>query len=283
MENIVLEVKDVTKKYKKFTLENVNFSINEGKIVGFIGENGAGKSTTIKAISDLIGIDSGEILVFGKALSTLDDIERSKIAVVLDELCFPDTLRIKALEKMLKGIFKYIDLDTLNEYIEKFNLNRTLKIKELSKGMKAKLNLAIALSHKAKLLVLDEPTNGLDPIFRDEFLDYLETYVRENYATVLISSHIISDLERICDEFVFIHEGKIILNDTKENIYENYFIVDVNDLDSLDEEAKSHIYKYKKKTLGYDILVDKDYPGVDKTQKCDIEQIMVLMVRGSSL
>ena len=280
----ILEVYNLCKSYKTFNLNSLNFSISEGKIVGFVGENGSGKSTTMKIIAGLVKANSGEVKFYNKDIDKLNEIEKSEIAFILDELCFPENYKIKELVKILCDIFDNLDKEKLLKQINDFKLPLDKKIKELSKGMKAKLNISVMLAKKSKFLVLDEPTNGLDPFTRDEFLDILLNENLNNGTTILISSHIISDLERICNEFIFIHNGSIILNDSKENIYNNYKVIKIKNFDS-NNKIKG-IYRYKKISSDeYELLVDKDCELINEENivNSNIEKILVLFVRGNKL
>ena len=213
----LLECKNVTKKYKQFTLDDVSISLEGGKIYGFIGENGSGKSTTMKALTGLIIPDNGEVYLKETLLDKVTPLDREELSFTLDELCFPEHLKVKNINTIFKKTFTNWEEGKFFDYLNQFNIDKKKKVKELSKGMKAKLNIAIALSHNAKILILDEPMNGLDPVARDEFCDLLIDFVRGNDdRVILISSHIISDLEKICDEFICIHKGKIILKETKK-------------------------------------------------------------------
>ena len=280
----ILEAHNLCKSYKTFNLNSLNFSIPEGKIVGFVGENGSGKSTTMKIIAGLVKANSGEVKFYNKDIDKLNEIEKSEIAFILDELCFPENYKIKELVKILCDIFDNLDKEKLLKQINDFKLPLDKKIKELSKGMKAKLNISVMLAKKSKFLVLDEPTNGLDPFTRDEFLDILLNENLNNGTTILISSHIISDLERICNEFIFIHNGSIILNDSKENIYNNYKVIKIKNFDS-NNKIKG-IYRYKKISSDeYELLVDKDCELINEENivNSNIEKILVLFVRGNKL
>lgn len=279
----VLEVNNLHKKYKNFHLDDISLTLNEGEILGFIGENGSGKSTTMKAIAGLINYDSGDIKVFNKNINELTFIERNKVSFILDELCFPSNFKIKQLKKLLGGIFPNINVSLLENYLRKFNLNEEKKIKELSKGMKVKLNIAISFSRGAKLFVLDEPTNGLDPVARDEYLDLLLEEVEKNGCSILISSHIISDLERICDKILLIHEGRTILNDYKDNILNNNKIIKINNLDEIKGIQGVICYKSLKNNE-YSVLVNKDCELLNKYDSItDLEQLMILLIRGKRL
>ncbi|MCB9499698.1 MAG: ABC transporter ATP-binding protein [Erysipelotrichaceae bacterium] len=277
-----IELIDVTKKYKEFTLSNVSFVIPAGSIVGFIGENGAGKSTTMKSIVDLIKFDSGTINIFGKPLKELTPSEREDIGVVLDEICLPEKLPIKLLQKVFANIFKNWSNEIFSSYLKKFGISEDKKISDLSKGMKAKLNLSIAFSHKSKLLILDEPMNGLDPVARDDVMEILTEFVKDKEHSVLISSHIISDLEKICNHIVIIHDGKIMINEDKKALLSLYdvFSCSTEDANKLDKENLFRI-----KTIGdsTEILTKKAVFTGENVKPATIEDIMIFMIRGKTL
>lgn len=278
----VLELNNVVKKYKTFTLDNVSFSIEEGKICGFIGENGAGKSTTMKILAGITQANEGEIKLFDKPIKDLSSSEREEISFILDELNFPENIKLFQLEKVVKNLFKNWERDTFFKYLEKFGIDKTKKCNQLSKGMKVKLNLAIAFSHKAKLFILDEPTNGLDPIARDEILDILQEIAEEG-GSILISSHIVEDLERICNQIVFIHEGKIIINNNKKDLMDmyDYFKISKEEFETLNKEF---VIKYKnlgEESVEFITLSDKyDLPN---KRRASLSELMILIVRGKSV
>ncbi len=217
-----LNIRNLGKHYKSFDLADVSFALEEGTITGFIGENGAGKTTTMKLVAGLARPTTGTIQVFGIPLEDMSENQREQLAVSFDEPVFPEKTRLVALERILRGIFIHWDSPHFFALLERFDIDKNKRVGELSKGMKAKLNIIIALCHHARLLLLDEPANGLDPMARDDFLGLLATFVRENRGTVLVSSHIVSDLEKLCSRFIFIHKGRILFDDTRENIKAKY-------------------------------------------------------------
>ena len=199
--NNVLEINNITKDYKKFKIDNISFNLPKGYIMGFIGANGAGKTTTIKLILNMIKRDSGEIKVFG--LDNIREEERIKeqIGVVFDECYYLEDWTINDVEKAVSMFYKNWNSSIYEKYLKEFNLARDKKVKDLSRGMRMKLMIAVAFSHEAKLLILDEPTSGLDPVARDEFLDILRDYIEDEEKSVIFSSHITSDIEKIADFF----------------------------------------------------------------------------------
>ena len=213
MDNIF--VSNLTKKFKGFTLQNVTFSVPTGSIVGFIGENGAGKSTTIKSILGLVQADSGTIQVFGKDVSKLTKEDRNRIGVVLGENCLPENFNLKDISDVMKNVFGKWEEEKFYRLTDSFSLPRNKKVKDFSTGMRQKAAIAVALSHGAKALVLDEPTSGLDPVARDEILDRLYDFMQDETHSVLISSHIVSDLEKLCDYIVYTTKERLFLRKRK--------------------------------------------------------------------
>lgn len=277
----IIKFNQVVKKYKTFSLKEVSFKVEKGTIVGFIGENGAGKTTCLKALAGIINFDEGEIFLFETNIKDITSAQREDVSFIIDETNFPEHFRISQVGVILKNLYKNWSPKLFNEYLIKYGLDKKKKIKELSKGMKAKLNIAIALSHNAKVLVLDEPTNGLDPVVRDEFLDLLLDYKENEGGTVLISSHLINDLEKICDEVVFIHNGDIIFDDTKENILKSYkyYVIPKTELERFDQ---SIIVKSKISGSKVEILATTEKYDEFKEYEDDVtlENIMIQIVRG---
>jgi len=222
----VIEVEHLTKKYQDFTLDDVSFKIPAGSIVGFVGENGAGKSTTIKAMLGLMPIEAGDIKILGKQIGKEKNEEwREQIGVVFDECNFPQELRVKDIRKILGSIYRTWDDAKFSEYLSRFQLPCDKKIKDLSKGMKMKLCIAAVLGHDSRVLILDEATSGLDPIIRNEILDIFREYVMEEERTVFLSSHITSDIEKIADYIMFIHKGHVLFFENKDDLIYNYCLV----------------------------------------------------------
>lgn len=220
-----IEVNGLTKHYKDFTLDNVSFQIPAGSIVGFIGENGAGKSTTIKALLDLIQVDSGAVRVLGKENAMKDRELKEQIGVVFDESYFPDNLNIKNVNTMMRQIYKGWESSVFLDYCKRFELPHGKPVKDFSRGMKMKLSIAVALSHHTKLLILDEATSGLDPIVRNEILDIFLEFIQEEDHTVFISSHITSDIEKIADYILLIHKGKLLFFENKDTLIYDYGLI----------------------------------------------------------
>jgi len=214
-----LDVINLRKEYSGFTLQNVSFSLPTGSIMGFVGENGAGKTTTIKSILNLINYNSGEIRAFGKILDKNN--ARDGIGVVTDTTPYNEKWRINDVEKIASLFYRQWDKAQFNTLLGKFSLNKNMKVGELSKGMSVKLMLAVAMSHNAKLLILDEPTSGLDPVARDELCGILLDYVRPGDRSILFSTHITSDLEKVADYITCISNGRILFSSPKETLLKN--------------------------------------------------------------
>ncbi|NCB62628.1 MAG: ABC transporter ATP-binding protein [Clostridia bacterium] len=217
-----LEIRGLTKDYGSFRLDGVDLVIPGGTILGLIGENGAGKSTTIKCILNLIRTDGGEIKIFGRDAVAEERVVKEDIGVVLDEAMFHETLKIPQIEKILTRLYRDWDHELFEGYLRKFDLPKEKKVKEFSKGMKMKLCIAAALSHRPKLLILDEATGGLDPVVRSEILDEFLEFIQDEEHAILISSHITSDLEKIADYVTYLHKGKVAVSGAKDDILESY-------------------------------------------------------------
>lgn len=281
----LITVDSIVKKYKNFTLDKVSFELESDHIYGFVGENGSGKSTTMKAISSLINLDEGRVLINGKESKDLEPEEREKLGFTLDEICLPDNLKIRLINNILKNAFENWDETLFFKYLTTFNIDVNKKIKELSKGMKAKFNIIISLCHGANILILDEPMNGLDPVARDEFCTLLNDYIEEGEnRTILISSHIISDLEKICTDFIFIHNGKIILNESKNVIDSGFLKLTLNE-DEFDAFDKFKIVRFKKIGGNYDVLISnsEENKNIPNVEKASAEDILIFLIKGKTL
>ncbi|MCQ2080468.1 MAG: ABC transporter ATP-binding protein [Lachnospiraceae bacterium] len=218
----VIEIKNVSKDYGDFKLDNISFCVPEGSICGFIGQNGAGKTTTIKAVLDVIDIDEGEIFVFGQNIKKDSARLREDIGVVFDEMGFHDFMTGKDINIMMKNIYKNWDENVFFDFLKRFSLPSKKPCGDFSRGMRMKLQIAVAMSHNAKLLIMDEPTSGLDPIVRNEIIQIFGEYVTKKDHSILLSSHITGDIEKIADEVVFIDGGKIVLSGNKDEILKTH-------------------------------------------------------------
>ncbi len=240
-----IEVKDLCKVYRaskggrEFMLRNVSFELPEGCVMGLIGENGAGKSTLIKLMLDIIARDGGTVTLLGKTTEEEKLLAKDEIGVVIDTPAFSDSMTASQLNSVMKHVYSGWNEDTYFGLIERFGIERNKQFKRLSMGMKMKLSLAVALSHNAKLLILDEPTNGLDPVIRKEIVEMLNEFTRDGGNSVLISSHIVSDLERICDYVAFMKGGQLMLCDEKDRMLEKYCSVccTAEEIDAMPQEA----------------------------------------------
>ena len=221
-----LEMKHVTKSYASFRLNDVSLSLPSGCIMGLVGENGAGKSTTIQLIMNTVQKETGEILVLGKN-NTSEDFKQVKedIGIVLDEAYYPEVLSPANVSRIMRHTYRNWQEDRFYDYLKQFDLPEKKKFKEFSRGMKMKLAIAVALSHQPKLLILDEATSGLDPVIRDEILEIFNDFTRDEAHSVLLSSHIISDLEKICDYIAYLHHGSLLFCEEKDVLLEEYGIL----------------------------------------------------------
>lgn len=275
-----IKIKNLTKKFGNFRLGPLDLEVKKGAITGFIGENGAGKSTTIKLILDVISRDGGTIEIFGKDIGDLSVDEKYKLGFVFDDLFLPGSMKVDEIEKMHSLLYKdYWEEGTFYEFVENFSLPNNIPISAFSRGMKMKLGLALAMSHGAEILILDEPTSGLDPVVRDDFLDILLDFIQDEDHTVLISSHILSDLEKIADYIAFIHKGELIFNEEKDGLSEKYGLVSLGDeeYESLDKSALVGVRKHQ---FGRECLVKREkMPDGFEMQKPSIEDIMVYMIK----
>ncbi len=283
MENVI-EISNLYKKYNNFELKNINLNVPKGMIMGLIGENGAGKTTTIKAILNVINSYSGEIKVFGKDSKIYEREIKEDIGVVLDDSFLSECLNPCDINKIMEKVYKNWDEKLYFKYIEDFKLPKNKISKEYSSGMKMKLKIATALSHSPKLLILDEPTAGLDPIARNEILDIFQDFIQDEEHSILVSSHITSDLEHIADYITFINNGEIILTKTRDELLEKYGIVKCTKEDFEKIDKKDYI-KYRKHKYEYDILVEnkeefKRKYDIQIIDKPSIEDIMVMYVKG---
>lgn len=284
--NNVLELKDVTKDFGDFKLENVSFSVPSGCICGFIGQNGAGKTTTIKCILDIIKRDAGDIKIFGKDAITEGKLLKEDIGVVFDEMGLHDFLTPKQINAIMKNIYKNWQEDTFFDYLKKFSLPSKKRCGDFSRGMRMKLQIAVAMSHKAKLLLMDEPTSGLDPIVRNEILQIFQEYVVDEEHTILLSSHITGDIERIADMVTFIDKGKVVLSGNKDEILEKHAILKCKK-DDVDKIDPKDIVSTRKSSFGVEVLISDRSIGEKKYSKftlesATLEEIMIFYVNATN-
>lgn len=275
-----IEIKNVTKAYEGFTLENISFSLPMGTIMGLVGENGAGKSTTIKLIMNAISADSGLVSVLGVSNQDKEFANlKQDIGIVLDEAYFPEVLSAYDLNLIMKETYTHWNKDIYFDYIKNFGLPMKKKFKDYSRGMKMKLAIAAALSHNPKLLILDEATGGLDPMVRNEILDVFNDFTRDENHSILLSSHIISDLEKICDYITFIHNGKLVFCEEKDVLLNKYSLIKLSwdDIECLPSNA---IVRKEKTSYGYEALVIKDKINPSLIlEKTTLEDIILFMTK----
>lgn len=277
-----IEIKGLTKKYDGFTLDNVNMCVPKGSIMGFIGQNGAGKTTTIRSMLNIIKPDAGEIRMLGLDYLKDEVAVKEQISAVFDELPFHDDLNAKHINIILKDVFREWNSDTFKGYLDRLQLPEKKKIGQFSKGMKMKLQIAAALSHNAKLLIMDEATTGLDPVVRNEILDIFLEFLQEEDHSILMSSHITTDLEKVADSVTFIDKGKILISGYKDDILESHGVIKCGKSDYKDI-APEDIISARLNEFGAEVMVaDREacmrkYSGavIDGTT---LEEIMLFYV-----
>ena len=269
-----LEIRGLTKHLADFTLDNLNLTLPGGCILGLIGENGAGKSTTVRLILGMLRADSGTVTILGRDSRENPTLTKQDIGVVLDEVGIPECMTPKQVGKVMANVFLRWNAETYQRLLTGFSLPENQKFKEFSKGMKMKLGLAVALSHEAKLLILDEATSGLDPVVRDEVVDMLAEFTRDETHAILISSHIVSDLEKLCDYVAFLHKGKLLLCEEKDLLLSEYGILHCRP-EALPEEGILH---KKQNAYGVEAIVRRDAvkPGT-ALSPISMEELFVFM------
>ena len=283
---MLVQLDHVIKKYGSFTLE-LNMQIPENRIIGLIGANGAGKSTTFKLMIGLIRPDQGNAEVFGRNAADLGAEEKQKIGVVFSDSGFSEYLRVQQLIPVMKRFYPDFQEKEFRKRCERFKIPLNKQIKDFSTGMKAKLNVLLALSHDSRLLLLDEPTAGLDVVAREELLDLLREYMEILDRSIVISSHISGDLEHFCDNLYMIHEGKIVLHEETDHILEDYGFLKISEqeYENLDKE---YLLRVRKEHFGYSCLTDQknyyleNYPGI-VVEKGSVDEVISMLVKGEAL
>lgn len=282
-----IEISGLCKSYGDFALEDVSLTLPGGSIMGLIGENGAGKTTTIKCILNLVRRDAGSITLMGYDNLTQERQAKAEVGVVLDECFFHDTLRPRDIHTILSRVYQDWDRELFESYLKKFQLPEGKFIKEFSRGMKMKLSLAAALSHHPKLLILDEATAGLDPVVRDEILDEFLGFIQDEEHSILISSHITSDLEKVADYITYLHQGRVVLSEAKDVLQDNYGRVGCTASDLLAMDP-GDVVRVRKGSYGCEALVrdraafHKKYPQM-MVEPISLEDIMLLIGKGEPI
>lgn len=280
----MVKLDDVTKHYKDFTLQ-CSLEVQPGRITGLIGENGAGKSTTFKAILGLIRADGGSISVFGKDAANLTNADRADIGVVLSNAGYSEWLCVKDIIPIQAALYKNFDRQQFTDMCTKFALPLDKQIKDFSTGMKAKLKCLCAITHGARLLILDEPTAGLDVVAREDVLDMLRSYMEEDAErAILISSHISSDLESLCDDFCMIHEGRIVLHEETDTLLSSYGILKMDEA-QYEKLDRQYILKTRKEKYSIECLTNQrqfyqeNYPDIT-IEKSSIDELIMMVIKG---
>lgn len=280
----VIEIRNLEKKYENFDLKIDKLNIPSGTIIGLIGENGAGKTTLIKLLLKIINKDSGNVKIFNKNLEEDELNIKEDIGVVLDNTFFPEILTIKDINYIMQDVYKNWDKELFFKYMKDFNIKENQTLKTMSKGMRKKVEIATALSHHPKLLILDEATSGLDPIVRNEILDLFLDFIEDEEHTIILSTHITSDLEHVADYILFINKGRIVLEQEKDEILDNYRIIKC-DLDKFDKIDKEDIVSFRKNKYNYEILVNNIKKCNKKYKdfiidKITLEDLMLFIIKG---
>lgn len=276
-----IEIKGLEKRYDGFQLGSFDLTLPSGCIMGLVGENGAGKSTTIKLIMNAIGRDAGEISVLGvdNRSAEFRDVKED-IGVVLDEAYFPEVMSARNVGKVMALTYKNWDATAFEGYLKKFSLTPDKIFKDYSRGMRMKLAIAAALSHGAKLLILDEATSGLDPMARDELLDIFNDFTRDENCSILLSSHIVSDLEKICDYIAFLHKGRLVLCEEKDRLLEEYALIRLTE-ERLRELPEESIISRRASSYGTEALVLRGgIPAAIPTEHTSLEDIILFLAKG---
>lgn len=274
-----IEIHDLSKSYGNFKLNHLNLVLPGGCIMGLIGENGAGKTTTIKLILDMLHRDSGNIFILGKDNQTNICQIKDEIGVVFDEASFPEELTARQIGNFMKYTYSHWNVHLFHKLLKKLSIPEKKRFQNLSKGMKMKFAIVVALSHNPKLLILDEPTSGLDPVVRDEIIDMFHEFTRDENHSILISSHIVSDLEKICDYIAFLHKGSLLLCEEKDRLLEQYGLIYCNPT-FLAKLNPSAIKGKKESAYGIEAIVERNQiPSGIEIHPVTIEELFISVVK----
>jgi len=281
----ILEIKNIFKSYPSFELKNISFTIEPGKIIGFIGRNGAGKTTTLKCIYNLVKPTSGEVLYNSTSIVDIEANYKQDVAMLIGEMDYYSTKTVKALTSVTKRFYKNWDDNKYHNYLNEFGIDENKQIKALSSGMKVKYGLALALSRGAKILLLDEPTSGLDPVSRDELMDIFIDLVNDNEHAILFSTHVISDLEKCADKIIYIKKGEIIVNDDVAN-FEASYLHYAGDSELFAHDKDKFIFYRDRQGKFEGIIKIENNLEIDESKiekrKATMEEIMVAFERGEN-
>lgn len=283
-----IEISNLSKTYPQFKIDNISLEVKKGYITGLIGPNGAGKSTLIKMMLGMIRGDAGQIRILGKEIPRQEIEMKHRVGIVSDDCYYYEHLSIQDTKKVIARFYDKWNESKFNRYLEQFELSPKKKIRELSKGMKMKFALAVALSHEAELLIMDEPTSGLDPVFRRELLDLLAEVMQDEHNSIIFSTHITTDLDRIADYIAFIHRGKLVFNDVKDDVLDRYTIVK-GSRELLDSDIRAQFVGLRESSVGFEGLVDNRkqaeslFGNYAMFEKASLEDIMYYTTKGGSL
>ncbi|MFB9278034.1 ABC transporter ATP-binding protein [Cohnella cellulosilytica] len=284
-ENAVVEVSRLSKKYKRFELKDVTMDVKQGFITGLIGANGAGKSTLIKLMMGMTLPGGGDVRVFGQAYASHEAEIKERIGYVADDCSYYEHLTVDAMRSVCAPFYKRWDDRQFARYIDRFELSPKAKIRSLSKGMKMKLSLAFALSHRAELLIMDEPTAGLDPVFRRELLEILAELMLDERKAILFSTHITTDLDRVADYIAFLNRGELVFNESKERVFERYALVKA-DKELLDADVRRIFVGIRETSSGFEGLTgdrreaERLFAGYGRIERPTLEDIMFFTAKG---